>query len=297
MDCVHVKSPDGAEGWRQRRRSRRKRDAGWGRLKETGHLWLETQWAERPNQVLLVRAEVHVGFIKQAKNWLKSKGGGTYWKVKGLAKNMKESTMVIAFLPVVTANENNKQESKVHTKDFTAGRTLRFLCFYFKRMLGRIDGIAEQAAGLTRHCNQGAEQLDQGQDEGNAKITREGEEERVTVRLHGMLRGQGNQRSKAVRYRNSIGMCETSGCAADTSAVILITLAVLYLSMMFSPLSRTLRLVPTHPHKAGLSVYRQNRWSTSTTPEQEMTSHTEMQLFRVWLAADYSCLVHTARLS
>lgn len=45
------------------------------------------------------------------------------------------------------------------------------------------------------------------------------------------------------------------------------------ISVIFSPLSRTLRLVPAHPHKAGLSVYRQNRWSTSTTPEQEMTSH------------------------
>lgn len=28
---------------------------------------------------------------------------------------MKESTMVIAFLPVVTANEYNKQDPKVHT--------------------------------------------------------------------------------------------------------------------------------------------------------------------------------------
>lgn len=31
------------------------------------------------------------------------KGAGTYWKVKGLEKNMKESTIVMAFLPVVTA--------------------------------------------------------------------------------------------------------------------------------------------------------------------------------------------------
>lgn len=51
--------------------------------------------------------------------------------------------------------------------------------------------------------------------------------------------------------------------------------SVVNISMIFSPLSRTLRLVPIHPHKAGLSVYRQNRWSTSTTPEQEMASHAE----------------------
>lgn len=100
---------------------RRENEMHVRRTEETGHLWLENQWAERPNQVLLVWVEVHVGSIKQAINWLKSKGDGTYWKVKGLAKNMKESTMVIAFLPVVTANENNKQESKVHTKDFMAG--------------------------------------------------------------------------------------------------------------------------------------------------------------------------------
>lgn len=30
----------------------------------------------------------------------------TYWNVNGFAKNKKESTMVIAFLPVVTAEEN-----------------------------------------------------------------------------------------------------------------------------------------------------------------------------------------------
>lgn len=58
----------------------------------------------------------------------------------------------------------------------------------------------KQAAELTRHCNQGAEQLDQGQDEGNAKITREREEEGITVGLQGMLRGQENQRSNAMRY-------------------------------------------------------------------------------------------------
>lgn len=77
---------------------------------ETREVWtgLENQWAERPNQVLLVPAEVHGGQIKQGINWLRSKGDGTYWKVKGFAKNMKESTMVIAFLPVVTAKQYNK---------------------------------------------------------------------------------------------------------------------------------------------------------------------------------------------
>lgn len=70
-------------------------------------------------------------------------------------------------------------------------------------------------------------------------------------------------------------MCKTSGCVADISTATVKTLAILYISMIFSPLSRMPRLVPNHPHTAGLSVYRQNRWSTSTTPEQEMTSHTE----------------------
>lgn len=80
------------------------------KTEETGEVWigLENQWAERPNQVLLVRAQVYIGQIKQGINWLKSKGDSTYWKVKGFAKNMKESTMVIAFLPVVTANEHKK---------------------------------------------------------------------------------------------------------------------------------------------------------------------------------------------
>lgn len=32
----------------------------------------------------------------------------TYWNVNGFAKNKKESTIVIAFLPVVTAEENRK---------------------------------------------------------------------------------------------------------------------------------------------------------------------------------------------
>lgn len=44
----------------------------------------------------------------------KKKGTGTYWKVKGLEKNMKESTMVMAFLPVVTAEE--KQQNKLAKK-------------------------------------------------------------------------------------------------------------------------------------------------------------------------------------
>lgn len=64
-----------------------------------------------------------------------------------------------------------------------------------------MDGvIMEQAAELTRHCNQGAEELDQGQDEGNAKITREREEEGITVCLHGMLRGEEKHRSNAMTY-------------------------------------------------------------------------------------------------
>lgn len=37
------------------------------------------------------------------KNWVKS----TYWNVNGLAKNINESTMVIAFLPVVTVGATN----------------------------------------------------------------------------------------------------------------------------------------------------------------------------------------------
>lgn len=45
--------------------------------------------------------------FKQEENWSKSKGASTYWKVKGFAKNMKESTIVMAFLPVVTAKEQN----------------------------------------------------------------------------------------------------------------------------------------------------------------------------------------------
>lgn len=57
--------------------------------------------------------------------------------------------------------------------------------------------MAEQAAELTCHCNQGAEQLDQGQDEGNAKITREREEKGITVRLHGMLRGAGESETQS----------------------------------------------------------------------------------------------------
>lgn len=45
--------------------------------------------------------------FKQDENWSKSKGDNTYWKVKGFVKNMKESTIVMAFLPVVTAKEWN----------------------------------------------------------------------------------------------------------------------------------------------------------------------------------------------
>lgn len=56
------------------------------------------------------------------------------------------------------------------------------------RLLG---DILEQVADLTRHCNQSAEQLDQRQDKGNAKVTRKREEEGISVRLHGVLRGQG----------------------------------------------------------------------------------------------------------
>lgn len=56
------------------------------------------------------------------------------------------------------------------------------------RLLG---DILEQVADLTCHCNQGAEQLDQRQHKGNAKITRKREEEGITVCLHGMLGGQG----------------------------------------------------------------------------------------------------------
>lgn len=86
---------------------------------------------------------------------------------------MKESTMVIAFLPVVTANKNNKQESKVHNKDFMAGECCISCVFIPKVRWDELMVWWSKAAELTRHCNQGAEQLDQGQDEGNAKITRE----------------------------------------------------------------------------------------------------------------------------
>lgn len=44
---------------------------------------------------------------------------------------------------------------------------------------------------LTCYCNQGTKELDQGQHEGNAKITRKREEERITVCLHRMLEGKG----------------------------------------------------------------------------------------------------------
>lgn len=49
-------------------------------------------------------------YFKLGENWSKLKGGGTYWKVKGFEKNMKESTIVMAFLPVVTAKERNKKQ-------------------------------------------------------------------------------------------------------------------------------------------------------------------------------------------
>lgn len=161
---------------------------------ETGEVWtgLENQWAERPNQVLLVPAEVHGGQIKQGINWLRSKGDGTYWKVKGFAKNMKESTMVIAFLPVVTAKQYNKWESRVQTQDFCGERCENILEHNVDLRLA--DDFIEQVADFTCYCDQGAKQLDQRQDEGNSKITRKGEEECIAVCLQRMLRGQENQR-------------------------------------------------------------------------------------------------------
>lgn len=68
--------------------------------------------------------------FKQEENWSKSKGASTYWKVKGFAKNMKESTIVMAFLPVVTEKSKNihvvckficlitNMEQKLKTWDF-----------------------------------------------------------------------------------------------------------------------------------------------------------------------------------
>jgi len=52
----------------------------------------------------------------------------TYWNVNGFAKNKKESTMVIAFLPVVTAEENkcyyfkNSVTAKEHNIVFNINR-------------------------------------------------------------------------------------------------------------------------------------------------------------------------------
>lgn len=51
--------------------------------------------------------ETHFGAGVRADQSLK--GAGTYWKVKGLEKNMKESTIVMAFLPVVTAHKKHQQ--------------------------------------------------------------------------------------------------------------------------------------------------------------------------------------------
>lgn len=50
--------------------------------------------------------------------------------------------------------------------------------------------IPELTVALTCHCYQGTKELDQGQYEGDAKITRKREEECITVCLHGMLGGR-----------------------------------------------------------------------------------------------------------
>lgn len=61
----------------------------------------------------------HEERLKSEQNWLKhmkssvtgqrsvseEEADWTHWKVKGLAKNMKERMMVMAFLPVVTAKK------------------------------------------------------------------------------------------------------------------------------------------------------------------------------------------------
>lgn len=101
-------------------RESRKRDTfdstekveGWGTRRKSSGLAMFWKWTTdmktrgrgEPSQGLLVKGQCRITFNKK-KNWSKSKGDRTYWKVKGFAKNMKESTIVMAFLPVVTAKE------------------------------------------------------------------------------------------------------------------------------------------------------------------------------------------------
>ena len=59
---------------------------------------------------------------------------------------------------------------------------------------------------LTCDCNQGTEQLDQGQHERDAKVTRKREEECVTIRLHRMLGGRETKVNK-VLHKNSNTFC------------------------------------------------------------------------------------------
>lgn len=61
----------------------------------------------------------------------------------------------------------------------------------------------KQVTDLTCHCNQCAKKLDQGQNKGNAKITRKREEKRISICLHRMLKGQENQRGNDMRCCNS----------------------------------------------------------------------------------------------
>lgn len=99
-----------SESWKGERRERESRGAVevWeSRTKASGQ-GSRDRAPLAPSEGL---TETHFGAGVRADQSLK--GAGTYWKVKGLEKNMKESTIVMAFLPVVTAEGENKKSTGV----------------------------------------------------------------------------------------------------------------------------------------------------------------------------------------